>query len=198
MTRGLLLPLVLLTLILVGHSPAAPAPKPKPGGAEALLYIKRVPGRTDKEQAKIRQDVRYHLIFGLDQWILKPDTEIPGLKGPFSVPERLKWRSENIQVTWAEDTGVLRITCRAGWPRDQAEFVNNAVKHGIAWYERQKQSVKRGLLVEENIIKGFGSVENQKSKELVEDAKKAMARDQRTLVDLSEIVVLDLAEVPPR
>jgi hypothetical protein len=200
MTRGLLLTLALLGFSLVGHSPAAPAPtpKPKPKGAVALLYIKRVPGRTDKEQAKIRQKVRSFLIAGLDEWMLRPETEIPGLKGPFSVSERMNWREKNVHLTWLEDTGVLRITCLAGTPREQAEVVNNAVKQGIAFYEEQKTGRKRHLRMMEKTVKDLGSSNVPKDQEVVEDALKRIPGMQQQIADLSEIVVLDLAEVPPK
>jgi hypothetical protein len=188
MRRGLLLCFAMLTLSLVGHSPAAPAPtpKPKPKGAEALLYIKRVPGRTDKEQEEIRRRIRLWLIDAVDQWITQPGTEIPGLKrvsGTAMAGQVLKWRQDNVSFTWVEDTGMIRITCLAGTPREQAGFVNNAVKQGIAFYEEQKESRKRNLRMKEKVVA---------------DALKRIPRMQQQLADLSEIVILDLAEVPPK
>ncbi len=200
MTRCLLLALSLPTLSLVGQSPAlpAPAPKPRPKGAEALLYIKRVPGRTDKEQGEIRQKVRYLLIFGLREWILEPDTRIPGLEGPFSTPKRLKWRNENVQLTWVEDTGVLRITCQAGTPREQAIFVNKAVEHAIAFYEQEKKGRKEQLASKERSLRRLRPSDDPKSKKMVADCLKDISTLQKIITDLSEIVVLDLAEVPPK
>jgi hypothetical protein len=202
MARVLLLPLGLLTLILVGHSPAAPAPKPKPRGAEALLYVKRVPGRTNEQQAEIRKQVRYHLSFGLDQWMFSPDTELPGLKEPTSISNRAKWQSENVQLAWVEDTGVLRLSCRAGWPRERALFVNNAVKHIIASYEEHKKGVKMHLASIENLAKALSTdlkTDNAPvTRRALEGVSKKIPQLQRSITDLSEIVILDLADVPPR
>jgi hypothetical protein len=97
-----------------------------------------------------------------------------------------------------EDTGVLRLTCRAGTPREQAVFVNNAIKHGIAYYEDQKKSVKLRIFVEEKTIRDLGSLDMPESKRSVEDSRKLIPGLQQFLADLSEVVVLDLAEVPPK
>ena len=198
MTRGLLHTLVLLALALVGHSPAAPAPKPKSKGAEALLYIKRVPGRTDKEQAEIRQTVRRLLISDLVGWIQDPQTEIPGAKEPLPAKERSKWQSQYVQWSWVEDTGVFRISCQAGTPREQAIFVNKAVKHAVAFYEQQKKGRKKQLASREKTVRNLGSSHEPKDKELVAQFQKDISKLQKSIADLSEVVVLDLAEVPTK
>ena len=208
MARSMSLVLGFVGLSLVAHSPAAPAPtpKPKPKGAEALLYVKRVPGRTDKEQAEIRRVVRYHLLFGFHKWMNRPETKIPGLEGPFSTIERAKWEDKNVQFTWVEDTWVLRITCRAGTPCEQAEFVNNAVKHSVAWYEQHKERLKDYVATNKDAI---GKIEMtfrwednpkviERNREDIEDLSKGISKVQRLIADLSEIVILDLAEVPPK
>jgi hypothetical protein len=202
MARSMLLVLGLVGLSLAGLSPAAPAPapKPKPKGAEALFYVKRVPGKTEKEQAEIRQVIRYHLMNGLDQWILEPTTEIPGLKeklkGPEVVGQLINWREQNVRVTWMEGTGVLRITCSAGTLREQAVFVNNAVKHCPFVYERQKELTKMGLIMFENLAESMRSTPDPHGAR--KDFLNQAAKYRDKLACLSEIIVLDLAEVPPR
>jgi hypothetical protein len=68
MIRGMLLVLGLVGHLLCRDLQSAPAPTEVEGTTEALLYVKRVPGKTDKEQAAIREGVLRHFRVGLDQW----------------------------------------------------------------------------------------------------------------------------------
>jgi hypothetical protein len=208
MIRGMLLVLGLVGHLLCRDLQSAPAPTEVEGTTEALLYVKRVPGKTDKEQAAIREGVLRHFRVGLDQWILTPKVELRGLPPdlePYSVPKRLAWTARNVRFSYVEDTGVLRITCRGLNQEVRDAFLNVAVKACLAEYEKQKKEMRRALGIFQRQADHFAKnltvepqIPNLKEQwQRGRDSALAQVKArQAQLAAMPEVLVLDLSSPP--
>jgi hypothetical protein len=195
MVRGMLLVVGLVGCLFASELQAAPAPasESKAEVAEALLYLKRLPGKTAEEQAASRAHVLRRFRIAMDDLVLKPDTQLPGFKGPDGVRERLVWSADNVKLGYLEDTGVLRITCRGGTARERAAFVNATVKACLAAYEEQKAQMRRGIEISQEFIKTSTAPGAARARA---DALARIRAREAFLARMPEITILDLAALP--
>lgn len=191
--RGLVLKCLFLTLatLICSDAETAPAPPPNPKrkDTEALLYLKRVRDKTDQEQAAIRQSVLDLLRVRLALWLYRPETEIPELTGAFSIRERGAWVSKHLKLAYVEDTGVLRITCSGGTPREQAIFVNKVVEQCLVSYADRKKDLLGSIASFQAIVEQPTTGNEQEQKERA-DALNKVKSLQKQLADLPELIRL--------